>query len=84
MLKIVRNKMKKQFITIKLSISLRKFLVSTYGKISKNPALTPDQIERMRIDKSHSCKQAEADFNFSPTSFENGKEKLVEKIEMYI
>lgn len=84
MLKIVRNKTKKQFITIKLSISLRKFLVSTYSKISKNPALTPDQIERMRIDKSYSYKQAEADFNFSPTSFENSIEKLVEKIEIHI
>ena len=77
MLKIVRNKMKKQFIIIKLPISLSKFLVSIYSKISKNPALTPDQIERMGIDKSYSYKQAEADFNFSPISFENGIEKLI-------
>jgi len=77
MLKIVRNKMKKQFIIIKLPISLSKFLVSIYSKISKNPALTPDQIERMGIDKSYSYKQAEVDFNFSPISFENGIEKLI-------
>ena len=77
MLKIVRNKMKKQFIIIKLPIGLSKFLISIYSKISKNPALTSDQIERMRIDKSYSYKQAEADFNFSPISFENGIEKLI-------
>ena len=81
MLKIVRNKMKKQFIIIKLPISLSKFLVSIYSKISKNPALTPDQIERMRINKSYYYKQAEVDFNFSPISFENSIKKLIKKIE---
>ncbi len=81
MLKIVRNKMKKQFIIIKLPISLSKFLVSIYSKISKNSALTPDQIERMRINKSYSYKQAEVDFNFSPISFENSIKKLIKKIE---
>jgi nucleoside-diphosphate-sugar epimerase len=81
MLNIIRNKLKKQFKVIKLPIKFSKFLISIYTKISKNPILTPDQIERMGIDKVYSYQKARADFDFSPVSFENGIEKLINELE---
>ena len=81
MLDIIRNKLKKRFKVIKLPIKLSKFLISIYTKISKNPILTPDQIERMGIDKVYSYQKARADFDFSPVSFENGIEKLINELE---
>jgi nucleoside-diphosphate-sugar epimerase len=81
MLNIIRNKLKKRFKVIKLPIKFSKFLISIYTKISKNPILTPDQIERMGIDKVYSYQKARADFDFSPVSFENGIEKLINELE---
>jgi len=80
MLDIVRNKLKKKFKVIKIPIKLGILLISIYSKISKNPSLVPDQIERMVINKSYSYDKARADFNFSPTSFENGIEKLIKEL----
>jgi nucleoside-diphosphate-sugar epimerase len=82
MLDIIRSKLKMRFKVIKLPIKLSKFLISIYAKISKNPSLTPDQIERMGIDKAYSYQKARADFNFSPVSFENGIEKLIRELEV--
>jgi nucleoside-diphosphate-sugar epimerase len=81
MLDIIRNKLKKRFKVIKLPIKFSKFFISIYTKISKNPILTPDQIERMGIDKVYSYQKARADFDFSPLSFENGIEKLINELE---
>jgi len=81
MLDIVRNKLKKKFKVIKIPIKLSILLISIYSKISKNPSLTPDQIERMEIDKAYSYQKAREDFNFSPTSFEDGTEKLIKELE---
>lgn len=81
MLDIIRSKLKKRFKIIKLPIKFSKFLISIYTKISKNPILTPDQIERMGVDKVYSYQKARADFDFSPVSFENGIEKLINELE---
>jgi len=81
MLDIIRAKLKKRFIVIKLPIKFSKSLISIYTKISKNPILAPDQIERMGIDKAYSYREARADFNFSPVSFEDGIEKLINELE---
>ncbi len=80
MIKIVKSKMGKQFKVIKLPIGLSKFLISVYSKISKNSALTPEQIERMGIDKRYSYEEAKRDFGFSPISFESGIEKLIKEL----
>jgi len=80
MIKIVKSKMGKQFKVIKLPIGLSKFLISVYSKISKNPVLTPEQIERMGIDKRYSYEEAKRDFGFSPISFESGIEKLIKEL----
>ncbi|GAH22864.1 unnamed protein product [marine sediment metagenome] len=56
-------------------------LFSIYSKIFKNPSLTPDQIERMAINKSYPYDKAREDFNFSPVSFEDGIEKLIKEIK---
>lgn len=77
MLKIVQDKMGKRFKIIKLPLNLSRFLVSIYNKLSKRPLLTPDQIERMKVNKAYSYKEAEQDFGFSPKSFEYGIEKLI-------
>ena len=82
MLDIVRNKLKKKFKVIKIPIKLGILLISIYSKISKSPSLTPDQIERMEIDKAYSYQKAREDFNFSPTSFEDGIEKLIKELEV--
>lgn len=82
MLDIVRNKLKKKFKVIKIPIKLGIFLISIYSKIFKNPSLTPDQIERMTINKSYPYDKAREDFNFSPTSFEDGIEKLIKELEV--
>ncbi|GAH22869.1 unnamed protein product, partial [marine sediment metagenome] len=55
---------------------------SIYSKIFKNPSLTPDQIERMAINKSYPYDKAREDFNFSPVSFEDGIEKLIKELEV--
>ncbi len=81
MLDIVRSKLKKQFKVIKLPLKFSKLLIFIYAKIFRNPLLTPDQIERMGIDKSYSYQEAEVDFNFSPVSFENGIERLIKDLE---
>jgi len=80
MIKIVKSRIGKQFKVIKLPIGLSKSLISIYGKISKNLALTPEQIERMEIDKCYSYEEAKRDFGFSPISFENGIEKLIKEL----
>lgn len=82
MLDIVKSKLKKQFKVIKLPIKLSKLLISIYAKISKNPSLTPDQVERMAINKSYPYDKAREDFNFSPTSFEDGIEKLIKESQV--
>ncbi|PIU29136.1 MAG: hypothetical protein COT09_02380 [Candidatus Hydromicrobium americanum] len=82
MLDIVRNKLKKKFKVIKIPIKLGILLISIYSKISKSPSLTPDQIERMEIDKAYSYQKAREDFNFSPTSFEDGIEKLIKESQV--
>lgn len=82
MLDIVKSKLKKQFKVIKLPIKLSKLLISIYAKISKNPSLTPGQIERMAINKSYPYDKAREDFNFSPTSFEDGIEKLIKESQV--
>ncbi len=81
MLEIVRHKLKKQFKSIKVPSGLGKFLISIYAGISRNPALTPDQIDRTGIDKVYSYRKASNDFNFSPTSFEEGIEKLIKELK---
>ena len=80
MLDIVRNKLKKKFKVIKIPIKLGILLISIYSKISKNPSLVADQIERMVINKSYPYDKARADFNFSPKSFEDGIEKLIKEL----
>lgn len=82
MLDIVRNKLKKKFKVIKIPIKLGILLISIYSKIFKNPSLTPDQIERMAINKSYPYDKAREDFNFSPVSFEDGIEKLIKELEV--
>mgnify|MGYP000636764659 CR=1 FL=1 len=81
MLEIVQNKLKRQFKVIKIPLKLGKFLISVYCRISRNPSLTPDQIERMGIDKAYSYQEAAEDFGFSPLEFEEGIEKLIKKLE---
>jgi len=81
MIEIVRAKMGKQFKLIKFPIGFSKLLISLYGKVIKNPALTPGQIERMRIDKAYSYNKAAADFNYSPLDFKDGIEKLIKELE---
>ena len=82
MLDIMRGKLKKQFKVIKLPLKFSKLLISIYAKISRNPSLTPEQIERMGIDKAYTYQEAIADFNFSPLSFENGIERLIKELEV--
>ena len=62
--------------TVHLSLSI-------YARMSRNPSLTPDQIERMGVDKVYSYQKARSDFNFSPISFEDGIEKLIKELETY-
>jgi nucleoside-diphosphate-sugar epimerase len=81
MLKIVKEKLKKDFRIIKLPMRLSVLLVSLYAGASKNPLLTADQIARMGVDKTYSYRKAREDFGFSPISFEKGIEKLIKKLE---
>jgi uncharacterized protein YbjT (DUF2867 family) len=80
MLEIVRSKLKKRFAVIRVPVRPARFLISIYATIFKNPSLTPDQIERMSVDKAYSYKEAARDFNFSPLSFEEGIEKLIKEL----
>ncbi|MEA2016798.1 MAG: NAD(P)H-binding protein [Actinomycetota bacterium] len=81
MLEIVRNKLNKQFKSIRVPPVPGKFLISIYAGISKSPALTPAQIDRTGIDKIYSYRKASNDFDFSPIGFEEGIEKLIKELE---
>ncbi len=81
MLEIVREKLKKKFRVIKIPIGAGKFFISIYARVSKNPAIAPDQVERTGINKSYSYEEASDDFNFAPLSFEQGIERLIKKME---
>jgi len=80
MLEIVRNKSGKRFKSIRVPSGLGKLLISIYAGISRNPSLTPDQVERTGVDKIYSYRKASNDFGFSPISFEEGIEKLIKKL----
>ncbi|MCG9479541.1 MAG: NAD(P)H-binding protein [Actinomycetia bacterium] len=82
MLDIVKEKMGLDFKIRKVPMGLASFIVSIYSKMSKNPHLTPDQIQRLKYDKTYSYSQAQQDFGFSPLSFEQGIEKLVNRLKL--
>jgi nucleoside-diphosphate-sugar epimerase len=81
MLEIVKSRLKRQFKVIRVPIGAAGFFVSIYAALSRNPSLTPDQIERMGIDKAYSYREAARDFNFSPVDFEEGIERLIKELE---
>ncbi|MCE5330334.1 NAD(P)H-binding protein [bacterium] len=80
MLKIVRNKLKRNFKIIKLPIGASKLAVEVYKKIVRKSDFNSDQIERMKIDKAYSYTEAQKDFNFNPISFEEGIEREINEI----
>ncbi|TET48183.1 MAG: NAD-dependent epimerase/dehydratase family protein [Actinomycetota bacterium] len=82
MLDIIRGKINTNFKIIRFPAGLSKALISIYARLSRNPSLTPGQIDRMGIDKAYSYQQAKDDFGFSPVSFEDGIEKLVLKLDL--
>ena len=65
------------FKVFRIPIGPSKTFMSIFGRLSKKLSLTPEQIERMGIDKAYSYKDAERDFGFSPISFEEGIKKLI-------
>ena len=77
MLDIIRSKTNINFKVIRFPAGLGKALISIYARFSRNPSLTPGQIDRMGIDKAYSCQQAKDDFSFSPISFEATKSLAV-------
>lgn len=81
MLKVVKTRMGRPFRIIHFPITFSKFLISIYNKFTRTPVLTPDQIERMKVDKVYSYDKAFRDFAFLPKSFEYGIEKLIQKID---
>ena len=81
MLEIVQSKLKRRFNVIRVPLGAAVFLVTIYAAIFKNPSLTPDQIERMGVDKTYSYQEAARDFDFSPINFEEGIERLIKELE---
>ncbi len=77
MLKIVREKLRFPFRTIRLPLEMSKFAVSIYKQIVKKADLDTDQIDRMKIDKVYPYSNAANDFGYSPLSFEEGIEKEI-------
>lgn len=80
MLDIVKRRTNINFKIIRLPALPSKALISIYARLSRNPSLTPGQIDRMGVDKAYSYKQAKNDFGFSPVSFEDGIEKLISRL----
>jgi nucleoside-diphosphate-sugar epimerase len=80
MLQITKNKLKRNFRVIKLSVGISKFIVNIYSKIVKNSDLNPKQIEGIKIDRTYSYSEAQKDFEFSPIPFEEGIEKEIKEI----
>ena len=81
MLKIVRLCLKRNFRIIKLPVGMSKMAVSVYKKIAGHSLLETDQIDRMKIDKTYSYKQAEKDFGYGPLSFEEGIKLQITEME---
>ena len=82
MVEIVRNKTGRTFKVLKFPAGFSKAMVSIYARLWKNPSLTPDQIDRMGIDKAYSYEKAKKDFGFSPISFKKGIGKLIKKLDL--
>ncbi|MGM0365800.1 MAG: NAD-dependent epimerase/dehydratase family protein [Actinomycetota bacterium] len=80
MLDTVKQKMGLDFKVRKVPLGLARLGVALYSKLSRNPRLTPDQIERLKYDKAYSYEEAATDLGFSPLGFEEGIERLVKKL----
>ncbi len=81
MLAVMQQKLKKPFRIMRLPLGISRLLVSVYSLLSPNPMLAPGQIDRMGIDKSYSYREARQDFGFSPASFEEGIESLIDDLK---
>lgn len=77
MLDIVKKAIGRDFRVIRLHSGLSKTLLMPYALLSRNPSLSPGQIDRMGIDKSYDYKKAGEDFGYSPLSFRQGIRRLV-------
>ncbi len=82
MLKIIQSRTKRPFKIVKLPLKLSKAFVSSYSRISHGSSLKPDMIERLEFDKAYSYDKAVKDFGFSPISFEQGIEKLINDLQV--
>lgn len=80
MLKIVKDKLKSNFMIIRLSIGFSKFVVKVFKGVFKNFDLDVSQIEGMKIDKAYSYEDALRDFGFNPLPFEVGIEKEIKEL----
>ncbi len=55
------------------------FLVKIYERVSKNPMLVSEQMERMLEDKSYDISNARTDLDFNPMPVEKGLEILIKE-----
>jgi nucleoside-diphosphate-sugar epimerase len=81
MLDVVKVRTGKNFIVFRIPIGLSRSIISVYSRLSKNPLLTPGQIDRMGIDKVYSYQKANEDFGFSPVTFKRGIGELIKKLD---
>ncbi len=81
MLKIVRRKLGYDFKIIRLPIAASEAALCLLNKIIKRPMLNTDQINRMRYDKVYDHMEAKKDFGYEPLSFEEGIERLIQKMK---
>jgi uncharacterized protein YbjT (DUF2867 family) len=81
MLKTVRKKLGKDFRTFRLPLSISEAALWVLNRISKKPILHPDQVRRMRFDKTYDITAARKDFSYEPVTFEEGIERLIQRMQ---
>ncbi len=81
MLAVIQKKLKRPFKIIRLPLGLSRSIISVYSRLAADPALVPEQIDRLGIDKAYSYQEAKHDFGFSPISFEEGMQRFIEDLK---
>jgi nucleoside-diphosphate-sugar epimerase len=81
MLETVRSKTGHHFKILRLPIALSEAVLCLVNKIVKHPILNTDQVSRMRYDKVYDHSEAKKDFAYDPISFEEGIERLIQKMK---
>ncbi|GAX92055.1 NAD-dependent epimerase/dehydratase family protein [Effusibacillus lacus] len=80
-LQMIIGLLQKKVIFFHVPLKLAIGLASIYGKLSKKPLISVEQIERLQEDKSYPFDKAAADLNYHPRSFFEGIKQEISELK---